>query len=52
VDYGKEELVAKLGAAFLCARCDIEQPILPNAAVYLRIFPSPCDTMNHVTMDR
>lgn len=36
LDYGKEELVAELGAAFLCARCGIEQPILPNAAAYLQ----------------
>ncbi len=35
-DYGKEELVAELGAVFLCARCGIEQPILPNSTAYLQ----------------
>ncbi|MEZ4447681.1 MAG: zincin-like metallopeptidase domain-containing protein [Polyangiaceae bacterium] len=34
-DYGKEELVAELGAAFLCARAGIAAKTLHNAASYL-----------------
>jgi antirestriction protein ArdC len=34
-DYGKEELVAEMTAAFLCARCGIDAPLLENQAAYI-----------------
>lgn len=34
-DYGREELVAELGAAFLGSHCGIEAPTLDNAASYV-----------------
>jgi antirestriction protein ArdC len=33
--YSKEELVAEMGAAFLCAETGIEQPIIDNSAAYI-----------------
>jgi antirestriction protein ArdC len=35
-EYGREELVAELGAAFLCGLAGIEQPLITNQAAYLR----------------
>ena len=34
-DYGQEELVAEMGAAFLCGHCRIEQPVIDNQAAYI-----------------
>jgi antirestriction protein ArdC len=34
--YSKEELVAEMGAAFLCSECKIEQKILDNSAAYIQ----------------
>jgi antirestriction protein ArdC len=34
-DYGKEELIAEMGAAFLCAHAGIEPVTLENSAAYL-----------------
>jgi antirestriction protein ArdC len=34
--YSKEELTAELCAAFLCAVCGIEQPVIENSAAYLQ----------------
>jgi antirestriction protein ArdC len=34
-DYSKEELVAELGSAFLCAACGISPPTIEQAAAYL-----------------
>ena len=34
-DYGREELVAELGASFLGSQCGIDAPTLDNAAAYL-----------------
>jgi antirestriction protein ArdC len=33
--YSKEELVAEMGAAFLCGHCGIEQSTLENSAAYI-----------------
>lgn len=33
--YGREELVAEMGSAFLCGHCGIEQAVLENAAAYM-----------------
>ena len=35
VDYSKEELVAEMGAAFLCGHCGIERTTLDNSAAYI-----------------
>jgi antirestriction protein ArdC len=35
LDYGKEELVAEMGAAFLCGLCDIEPGTITNSAAYI-----------------
>lgn len=35
-EYGKEELIAEFGAAYLCALCGIEQPTLENSAAYIQ----------------
>ena len=35
LDYGQEELVAEMGAAFLCSHCRISQPVIDNQAAYL-----------------
>lgn len=35
-NYGKEELVAEMTAAFLCGHCGIEQPVIENQAAYLK----------------
>lgn len=34
--YSKEELVAEMGAAFLCGHCGIENATIDNSAAYLR----------------
>jgi antirestriction protein ArdC len=34
--YSKEELIAEMGAAFLCGLCGIERETLSNSAAYLR----------------
>ena len=34
-DYGKEELVAEMGAAFLCGHCGIDGATIENAAAYI-----------------
>lgn len=34
-DYSEEELVAELGAAFLCAESDIEHRVIDNQASYI-----------------
>jgi len=34
-DYGQEELVAEMTAAFLCGHCRIEQAIIENSAAYI-----------------
>ena len=34
-DYGKEELVAEMGSAFLCAAAGISPPTIEQAAAYL-----------------
>ncbi|MGC9436316.1 MAG: ArdC family protein, partial [Methanomicrobiales archaeon] len=33
--YSREELAAEMGAAFLCARCGIDMPVLDNQAAYI-----------------
>ena len=35
-DYSKEELVAEMGAAFLCGHCGIESATVDNSAAYIR----------------
>lgn len=35
-NYSKEELVAEMGATFLCAICGIENSTIDNSAAYLR----------------
>jgi antirestriction protein ArdC len=35
-DYSKEELVAEMGASFLCAHCGIEQATIDNSAAYIK----------------
>lgn len=35
-EYSKEELVAEMGAAFLCGHCDIEQKTIENSAAYIQ----------------
>jgi len=35
-EYSKEELVAEMGAAFLCGHCGIEQQTLENSAAYIQ----------------
>ncbi|GFO61242.1 DNA primase [Geomonas silvestris] len=35
-EYSKEELVAEMGATFLCAHAGIEQPIIENSAAYIQ----------------
>jgi antirestriction protein ArdC len=35
-DYSKEELVAEMGAAFLCGHCGIEQATLENSTAYIQ----------------
>ena len=35
-EYSKEELVAEMTAAFLCAECGIEQPVIENQAAYIK----------------
>lgn len=35
-DYSKEELVAEMGAAFLCGHCGIESVTIENSAAYLQ----------------
>ena len=35
LDYSKEELVAEIGAAFLCGHGHIELPIIDNSAAYI-----------------
>lgn len=34
--YAKEELIAEFGATFLAAQCEIEVPLLENAAAYIK----------------
>lgn len=34
--YSKEELVAEIGASFLCARCGIENKTIDNSAAYIQ----------------
>lgn len=34
-DYSQEELVAEMGAAYLCGHCNIEQATLENSAAYI-----------------
>lgn len=34
-DYGQEELVAEMSAAYLCGHCGIERPVLDNQAAYI-----------------
>ena len=34
-EYSKEELVAEMGAAFLCGFCNIEQKTIDNSAAYI-----------------
>jgi antirestriction protein ArdC len=34
--YAREELVAEMGSAFLCGHCQIEQPVIENAAAYIQ----------------
>jgi len=34
-DYSKEELVAELGAAFLCAECEIVDRVIGNSTAYV-----------------
>jgi antirestriction protein ArdC len=34
-NYCKEELTAELTAAYLCAVCGIEQPVINNSAAYI-----------------
>ena len=34
--YGREELIAEMGAAFLCGLCGIEQKTLANSSAYIR----------------
>jgi antirestriction protein ArdC len=33
--YGREELVAEMGAAFLCGHCGIETATLENSSAYI-----------------
>ncbi len=35
-EYSQEELVAEMGAAFLCGQCGIEQATLSNSAAYIQ----------------
>ena len=35
-DYSKEELVAELGASFLCAEAGIDGAVIPNSAAYIQ----------------
>lgn len=35
-DYSKEELIAEMGSAFLCAMSGIEQPVMKNQAAYIK----------------
>lgn len=35
-EYSKEELVAEMGAAFLCGHCGIEQKTIRNSAAYIQ----------------
>ena len=35
-DYSQEELVAEMGAAFLCGHCQIVDPIIDNSAAYIQ----------------
>ena len=35
-DYSKEELVAELGASFLCAEAGIDGTVIPNSAAYIQ----------------
>jgi len=35
-EYSKEELIAEMGAAFLCGLCDIETAIIENSAAYIQ----------------
>jgi antirestriction protein ArdC len=35
-DYSKEELVAEMGAAFLCGHCGIEPSVIENQAAYIQ----------------
>lgn len=35
-DYSKEELIAEMGAAFLCGHCGIENTTIKNSAAYLK----------------
>ena len=34
-DYSREELIAEMGAAFLCGHCGIENAIIENSAAYI-----------------
>lgn len=35
-DYSQEELVAEMGAAYLCGMCGIEQQTIQNNAAYIK----------------
>ena len=35
-DYSREELVAEMTAAFLCAHCGIDNSVIENSAAYLQ----------------
>lgn len=35
-DYAKEELIAEMGAAYLCAECHIDAPTIDNSAAYIQ----------------
>jgi antirestriction protein ArdC len=35
-DYSKEELVAEIGASFLCGICGIENRTIDNSAAYIQ----------------
>jgi len=35
-EYSKEELIAEMGAAFLCGHCQIENKTIDNSAAYIK----------------
>jgi len=35
-DYSKEELIAEMGAAYLCAHCNIDNKVINNSTAYIQ----------------
>lgn len=49
-DYSREELVAEMGAAFLCGQCGIENRTINNSAAYVKSWMSRLSSEPHLVI--